>query len=75
VSRRSYFDRAYHERNPHPRAEPIARQFHEAYERLAPEFGYRTREESARPWDEVPSDNRRLMIATVTDLLNRGIFR
>jgi hypothetical protein len=34
--------------------ETLARMFHEKYERLAPEFGYKTREESAVPWDEVP---------------------
>ncbi|WP_204057373.1 hypothetical protein [Microbispora corallina] len=30
-------------------AERIARAFHEAYESLAPHFGYQTREESAVP--------------------------
>lgn len=54
-------------------AESIAQEFHEAYERLAPEFSYKTREASAVPWDEVPEDNKKLMIATVTDLLMRGI--
>lgn len=49
--------------------ETLARQFHEAYERLAPEFGYRTREASAKPWIEVPEDNRRLMIATCAVIL------
>ena len=47
----------------------VARLFHETYERLAPEFGYRTREASAVPWDEVPETNRALMIATVTEVL------
>jgi hypothetical protein len=60
---------------PHSRAEQIAREFHETYEALAPDFGYRTRSESAVPWDEVPSGNRKLMIATVTRLLERGAFR
>ena len=46
----------------------IARMFHEAYERLAPEFGYRTREESAVPWDKVPAKNRDLMTATVGEV-------
>ena len=45
--------------------EAIARRFHEAYERLAPSFGYETRRESAVPWEEVPENNRRLMVATV----------
>lgn len=59
----------------HPRSEQIAREFHEAYENLAPEFGYRTREASAVPWDEVPSQNKELMKATVTTLLQKGIIR
>jgi hypothetical protein len=49
--------------------EDVARMFHEAYERLAPEYGYRTREASAKPWDEVPEQNRALMVATVTEVL------
>lgn len=59
----------------HPRADQIARAFHEEYEALAPEFGYRTRAESARPWAEVPSDNQSLMRATATRLLERGVIR
>jgi hypothetical protein len=53
-------------------AEEIARAFHEAYEQLAPDFGYRTREASAKPWDDVPEQNRRLMIATAAKLLADG---
>jgi hypothetical protein len=47
----------------------VARLFHETYERLAPDFGYRTREASAKPWDEVPEQNRALMVATVREVL------
>jgi hypothetical protein len=54
-------------------AEQVARAFHEAYERLAPQYGYETREASAVPWDEVPEQNRELMVATVTDLLERAV--
>lgn len=61
--------------SPHPRADQIAKEFHEQYEALAPEFGYRTREESAVPWSDVPSGNKGLMIATVTRLLERGVIR
>jgi hypothetical protein len=50
-------------------AEAVARRFHEAYERLAPDFGYRTREASAKPWDEVPEQNRALMVAVCAELL------
>jgi hypothetical protein len=52
-------------------AEEVARLFHEAYERLAPEHGYRTREASAKPWDEVPEGNRNLMIATAAEVLRQ----
>lgn len=50
-------------------AEHAARRAHEAYERLAPTYGYRTREESAVPWRQVPVRNRRLMIAVQEELL------
>lgn len=43
----------------------VARAFHEAYERLAPGFGYKTRDASAVPWEDVPENNRALMVATV----------
>lgn len=55
-------------------AELIARAFHESYERLAPEYGYKTREASAKPWDEVPEQNRNLMVAVVQDLLDEGVI-
>ena len=41
-----------------------AKRFHEEYERLAPNFDYKTRRSSAKPWEEVPENNRRLMVAT-----------
>lgn len=44
-------------------AEKIAHLFHETYEELAPSFGYETRKESAVPWEQVPENNRNLMIA------------
>lgn len=56
-------------------AERIAQAFHETYERLAPEHGYETREASAKPWSEVPEQNRNLMIAVVSELLDRDIIR
>lgn len=55
-------------------AEQIAQAFHEAYERLAPDFGYRTREASAKPWAEVPGQNKSLMIAVVRSLLDSGVI-
>lgn len=47
----------------------VAQQFHEAYERLAPEFGYRTRSASAVPWNRVPENNRKLMTAVASEVL------
>lgn len=49
--------------------EAVARQFHETYERLAPAHGYATREASAKPWEQVPEQNRGLMIAVAAELL------
>lgn len=53
-------------------AENLAQRFHETYERLAPSFGYETRKASAKPWAEVPEQNRRLMIAVCAELLAQG---
>lgn len=52
--------------------EDLAQRFHEAYERLAPDFGYATREASAKPWAQVPEQNRSLMIAVCAELLDSG---
>lgn len=52
----------------------VARAFHEAYERLAPSFGYETRPESAVAWEDVPEQQRSLMRATVKDLLDRNVI-
>ena len=58
-----------------PMAEEVARKFHEAYEELAPSFGYETREESRVTWVEVPGNNKALMIAVVSKLMNDGVIR
>lgn len=50
-------------------APELAQKFHEAYERLAPQFGYETRKESAKPWAEVPENNRQLMTAVCAEIL------
>ena len=55
---------------PSPTAEELAQAFHEAYERLAPSFGYDTRRETAVPWSDVPEQNKRLMIAVSQELLD-----
>jgi hypothetical protein len=47
----------------------VARAFHEAYEILAPHFGYSTRLDTRVEWDELPESNRDLMIATIRNVL------
>lgn len=49
--------------------ETVAQTFHEAYERLAPDFGYATRKASAVPWADVPEPNRSLMVAVAGEVL------
>ena len=55
--------------------EMVAREFHKAYEDLAPHFGYKTRQDSAVPWEEVPEKNRNLMMAVITELLTKEVVR
>jgi hypothetical protein len=50
-------------------AEQLARLFHETYERLAPQYEYDTRRESAVAWEDVPERNRRLMVAVAAEVL------
>ncbi len=49
--------------------EQLAQKFHETYERLAPSHGYETRKESAKPWADVPANNKNLMIAVCGEIL------
>lgn len=55
--------------------ERIARRFHETYEQLAPSLGYRTRTDSAVPWDDVPTKNKTLMRQVVAILLVEGAIK
>jgi hypothetical protein len=55
-------------------AERVAQAFHESYERQAPEHGYKTRDASAVPWQDVPDQNKELMIAVVQDLIDAGVI-
>lgn len=48
----------------------LAQRFHYHYERLAPRFGYDTKPESKKPWEVVPEQNQRLMVATASAVLN-----
>lgn len=53
----------------HVTPEYVARCFHAHYERLAPEYGYTTRPDSAVVFDDVPEPNRSLMIAVAGHVL------
>jgi len=59
-------------------AEQLAMLFHKTYEELAPSFNYETRKASAKPWIEVPENNRKLMIAVAEKILftlkEQGLF-
>ena len=55
--------------------EELAKLFHETYERLAPRYGYKTREASAVPWEEVPPTNKRLMVAVAGEVLKEVSFK
>lgn len=48
--------------------ESVAAAFHETYERLAPSFGYDTRQASAVPWEDVPEPNKSLMVAVAGEV-------
>lgn len=57
-----------------PLEEVIAKEFHETYERLAPEHGYSARKGERVEWAELTEQNKNLMIAVVKDLLQRGVI-
>ncbi len=50
-------------------AENLARFFHTTYEELAPQFNYSTRKASAVPWQDVPENNKQLMIAVAEQVI------
>ena len=52
----------------------VAKNFHRIYEELAPHFGYKTRNASAVPLEDVPKENKALMIAVVHRLFKEGIL-
>jgi hypothetical protein len=52
-----------------PTATDLAMRFHTLYEGLALKFGYETRKESARPWSQVPEQNKLLMEAVCAEII------
>ena len=55
-------------------AEKIAKHFHQTYEELAPSFSYETREASRTEWENVPENNKKLMVAVVENLLSNQVI-
>jgi len=53
-------------------ATALAQKFHEAYERLAPQFGYETRPDTREI--DLSSANGRLMVAVCTELIAADII-
>lgn len=51
--------------------EIVAKFFHETYEKLAPDFGYKTRKDSNVDWKDVPDKNKKLMIAVAEKVIER----
>jgi hypothetical protein len=54
--------------------EAIARAFHERYEEQADEHGWKPQEATRVAWEDLPEENRSLMIAVVRDLLRDGVI-
>lgn len=56
-------------------SEQLARFFHEKYEELAPQFDYTTRKKSATDWENVPGNNKNLMIAVAGEVISKFFLR
>jgi len=50
-------------------AEKLARKFHDEYERLAPEFGWKSQESCRKGFDELPESNRELMVEVARQVI------
>lgn len=55
-------------------AELVAQAFHETYEAQAPHHGWETQQRSRKVWEEVPEENRRLMVSVAQTLLDKGVI-
>ena len=61
-------------------SEELAKQFHYLYEKLAPEYNYKTRGGTAVKWEDMPENNKQLMIEVCGKLLaqyqkDRGLLK
>jgi hypothetical protein len=50
----------------------IASEFHRLYEKIAPNYGYKTRKASAVSWADLSVNNKGLMRAVVATMLKDG---
>lgn len=55
-------------------SELIAKRFHEVYEELAPTMGWETQERSRKTWEELPIENKWLMVKVVEQLMEEKII-
>jgi hypothetical protein len=55
-------------------AEAIARAFHERYEALADAHGWKPQDSTRVVWEDLPEQNRSLMIGVVRELLRDGVI-
>lgn len=55
-------------------AELIAKRFHEVYEDLAPSMGWETQERSRKSWEELPTENKWLMVKVVDQLMEEKVI-
>ena len=54
-------------------SDDLAKFFHDTYERLAPEYSYKTKKETAVDWDKVPENNKNLMKAVAQEVIDKFI--
>jgi hypothetical protein len=54
--------------------ESIARAFHDSYEKQADEHGWKPQDKTRVAWEDLPEQNRSLMIAVVRELLRDGVI-
>jgi hypothetical protein len=55
-------------------AEIIAKRFHEVYEDLAPTMGWETQERSRKSWEQLPIENKWLMVKVVEQLMEEKVI-
>jgi len=53
------------------KAEELARTFHKEYEKLASRFNYETRKETKGDWENLPNNNKQLMIAVAEAVMDK----